>query len=63
VVSNINQQQQRQQPAQNAQTNQPEDPNQKKKGFFGKIFGALKDDKNKNKDSEKQNPPPTRTPQ
>jgi penicillin-binding protein 1B len=63
AVSNINQQQQRQQPAQNVQTNQPEDPNQKKKGFFGKIFGAFKDDKNKNKDSEKQNPPPTRTPQ
>jgi len=62
-VSNINQQQQTHQPAQGAQTNQTEDPSKKKKGFFGKIFGAFKDDKDKNKDSEKQNPPPARTPQ
>jgi penicillin-binding protein 1B len=63
AVSNINQQQQTHQPAQGAQANQTEDPSKKKKGFFGKIFGAFKDDKDKNKDSEKQNPPPARTPQ
>src|SRR5581483_4988914 len=30
--------------AQQAQTNQPEDQSKKKKGFFGRLFGGLKDD-------------------
>jgi penicillin-binding protein 1B len=67
AVSNPSQQPgpQNAQPGQQAQ--QPEDPNKKKKGFFGKIFGAFKDDKkddNKSdkKDPSKPNPPPPTTP-
>ena len=43
---------------------QPQDPNQKKKGFFGKIFGAFKDDKkdDNKSDKNKPNPPPPSTP-
>jgi penicillin-binding protein 1B len=51
-----------QQPGQNGQAAPGEDPGKKKKGFFGKIFGAFKDDKDKDKDPGKQNPPPAATP-
>src|SRR5205085_1951449 len=33
---------------------QQEDPNKKKKGFFGKIFGAFKDDKKEDNKSEQK---------
>ncbi|MCU1285703.1 MAG: Penicillin-binding protein [Acidobacteriales bacterium] len=58
VSINGQQQQTQQQPGQNAPA-QAEDP-AKKKGFFGKIFGAFKDDKKK--EPEKQNPPPAPNP-
>jgi penicillin-binding protein 1B len=47
--------------SQNGQQNQSE-PAKKKKGFFGKIFGAFKDDKSKNQD-QNQNQPPNQQPQ
>jgi penicillin-binding protein 1B len=53
-----------QQPQQAQQ--QQQDPNQKKKGFFGKIFGAFKDDKKDDNKSDKKDPskpaPPPPTP-
>jgi len=56
AVSNVpgQPQQQRNFPAQQAQTNQPEDQSKKKKGFFGRLFGGLKGEDNKNE----QPPPP-----
>jgi hypothetical protein len=61
-VSNVTNQQQGAPAAQNGQAGQVEDPNKKKKGFFGKIFGVFKDDKDKDKEPGKQNPPPAQTP-
>jgi penicillin-binding protein 1B len=45
-------------PAQ-AATTSPEDEAKKKKGFFGKLFGAIKGD---NKDKEPQSSPASPTP-
>jgi penicillin-binding protein 1B len=64
AVSNASQQpgpQNGQQPAQQT-TQQTEDQAKKKKGFFGKIFGAFKDEKkddNKKDPSKPAPPPPT----
>jgi penicillin-binding protein 1B len=62
VVSNPSQQPQPGQPnVQPGQAQQSNDPNQKKKGFFGKIFGAFKDDKkddNKSDKKDESKPPP-----
>lgn len=49
------------QPAVNAQQTHPEQPEEKKKkkGFFGKIFGVFKDDKDQvNPDPDNRNPAP-----